>query len=126
MPKIIDVIRAKRKANVTAGFEGDHSGAQETGRLARLAAIGGIGSDGWKEYMKHFGDLTPDQLKRLNAEDDTKDSDAHNFRRAYLVANGVCGMSSPDTMFIGNKADTIDEDPPVDDVLSPAAADPKK
>ncbi len=120
MPTIIDVVKAKRDANVKAGkgdpakgIKPDHGPSKRTGELARAAVIGGVMSFAWKEYMEHLGLLDSDQLKRLLATDGTLGDPGLDYRRAYLVANGVCGMPSPDTNNLPLRVETIDDAPPV-------------
>ncbi len=110
--RIIDLVRAKRDANVKAGKGKDHKPAKRTGDLAVAAIIGGLQSPAWEIYMKHFGETTPfaaGQLERLCARDDTKDSGTFNEKRAYLVANGTCGMTSPDTLNLDVEVNSIDD-----------------
>ena len=120
MATILEIVRAKRDANVKAGqgdvakgIPPDHKPSQKTGELARAALKGGIMSDAWKEYMEHFEGLSPSQLSRLLATDGSSGDAGLDLRRAYLVANGVCGMPSPDTAFLDRFVDSIDMTPPV-------------
>jgi hypothetical protein len=119
MATIFESVQAKKDANVKAGkgdaakgIAPDHTPAQKTGELARAAITGGIKSPAWKEYMEQF-DPTPEQLQRLLATDGTSDDPGLILRRAYLVANGVCGMPSPDTNILDRFVESIDEAPPV-------------
>jgi hypothetical protein len=110
--RIIDLVRAKRDANVAAGKGNDHEPAKRTGDLAVAAIIGGVQSPAWEIYMQHFGEatpLTPGQLERMCARDDTKDIENFNEKRAYLVANGTCGMTSPDTLNLDVEVNSIDD-----------------
>ena len=120
MATIFESVQAKRDANVKAGagdpskgIPADHTPAQKTGELARAAIKGGIMSVAWKEYMEQFEGLSPDQLKRLLATDGTFGDPGLDLRRAYLVANGVCGMPSPDTNNLDRFVESIDDAPPV-------------
>ena len=110
MPRIIDVIRQKRDANVTAGLQGNHEPARETGDLARAAVLAGYDSPAWEAFMNQFQGLTAAQLGRLMATDGTRGNPSYDIRRAYLVANGVCGMPSPDTQNLPRFVESIDED----------------
>jgi hypothetical protein len=110
MPRIIDVIRQKRDANVTAGINGNHGPAEATGDLARAAVIAGYDSPAWEAFMNQFQGLTGAQLGRLMATDGTRGNPSYDIRRAYLVANGVCGMPSPDTAQLPRFVEGIDDD----------------
>jgi hypothetical protein len=110
-PRIIDLVRAKRDANVAAGTAGDHAPAKRTGDLAVAAVVGGIESTAWRLYMEHLGESTPfstGQLERLCAGDQTKNDPTLDEKRAYLVANGTCGMGSPDTGNLDFEVNSID------------------
>ena len=110
MPRIIDAIRAKRDENVKEGIKGNHIPAEQTGDLARKAVVGGYDSPAWEAFMDQFQGLTTDQLKRLNATDGTRGNPNFDIRRAYLVANGVCGMPSPNTQDLPRFVESIDDD----------------
>jgi hypothetical protein len=122
MARIIDIVRERRNV-----IEGNTDQAQRTGELALAALQAGIGNPGagaptqaWQDYMNHFPDLTGDQLKRLLATDGTHLNTDLNRKRAYLVANAVCGPNSPNTQMLALRVNTIDDglpdvqcDPPV-------------
>jgi hypothetical protein len=111
-PRIIDLVRSKRDANVAAGQAEDHEPAKRTGELAVAAVIGGIQSTAWELYMAHFGESTPfssGQLERMCATDQTTGNVTLDEKRAYLVANGICGMASPDTRNLDFEVDSIDD-----------------
>jgi hypothetical protein len=110
--RIIDLVRAKRDANVAAGRAGNHDPAKRTGDLAVAAVIGGIKSSAWEVYMSHFGESTPfsaGQLERMCALDQTKDDAPFDEKRAYLVANATCGMGSPDSLNLDFEVNSIDD-----------------
>jgi hypothetical protein len=110
--RIIDLVRVKRDANVAAGKGGDHTPAKRTGDLAVAAIMGGIESTAWETYMEHFGETIPfsaGQLERLCAQDQTENNPTLNEKRAYLIANGTCGMGSPDTVNLDVEVNSIDE-----------------
>ena len=116
MATIIELVR-DRKAVIL----GDHAKANRTGELARAAINGGHKSPDWEEYMQHFGALSSDQLARLKATDGTEGDPGLDFRRAYLVANGACGMASPDTQNLDFLVETIDDPAPVPVPKTPLA-----
>jgi hypothetical protein len=96
--------------------------------MAIAALKGGIKSTAWEDYMKQFvyqekpGTFDPDQLARLLAQDGTAGDPVLDRRRAYLVANGVCGPSTEFTTTIG--VETIDYTlPHADDITSRGAFD---
>jgi len=75
-------------------------------RAKAVAAIqAGIRSKAWKTYMRQFAD-TPEQLMRLMGTDGTLGDKDLDIKRAYIVANAVCGAGSTDDFDIG--VDTID------------------
>jgi len=104
MPRILDRVRARRDEISNNAVK-----AKETGDLAVAAIMGGVRSVAWRTYMAHFGGLDTDQLKRLNAEDDTEGDETQDQKRAYMLANAVCGMASPMTRNLDLQVNTIDE-----------------
>lgn len=103
MARIIDIVRARK-----AAIAGNVSEAQRTGDLARAAILAGVASTDWRNYMEHFGALSTEQLKRLLAQDGTLGVPLQDQKRAYLIANGMCGAASPNTENLDFKVDTID------------------
>jgi len=75
-------------------------------RMAIAAIHAGIHSAAWETYMTQFAE-NPDQLRRLKATDGTLGDPTLDRRRAYLVANGVCG--TPTTDGFDFEVNTIDE-----------------
>ena len=104
MARIIDLVRARKDA-----MKSDADEAVRTANLATAAIMAGIGTPEWKNYMEHFDGLNSDQLKRLLAEDGTLGDVAHDKKRAYMVANGMCGIQSPDTQTLDFNVNTIDD-----------------
>jgi hypothetical protein len=110
MARIIDIVRARRNV-----IEADTAEADRTGALAIAALNAGIHTqDGtptaeWQAYMEHFEGLDADQLKRLLATDGTKGDGNLDRKRAYLVANGICGSNSPNTGMLAVRVNTIDD-----------------
>ena len=104
MARIIDIVRAKRNA-----IEGNPAAAKETGDLAVVALMGGIGSDPWNDYIDQLGEFSPEQLKRLRAEDTTAGDPTMDSKRVYVVANGMCGVNSPMTQTLAFRVNSIDE-----------------
>ncbi len=102
---------AAGKGDPAHGIPEDHGPAERTGDLAIAAIIGGIDSQAWADYMNQFGELIPfqtGQLERLLATDGTRRNPDLDEKRAYLVANGSCGMTSPDTGNLDFEVETID------------------
>ena len=104
MPRIIEIVRARRDA-----IRGNQVEAERTGRLAVAAIKGGLGSEAWRTYMAHLGNLNPAQLSRLNAEDGTEGDEIQDKKRAYVLANAVCGTASPMTRNLDLLVNTIDD-----------------
>jgi hypothetical protein len=111
MARIIDIVRTRRDA-----IAGDSADADRTGQLALAALLAGIGdpsagtiTQAWQDYMNHFPGLNTDQLRRLLALDGTDKNTNLNRKRAYLVANAICGSNSPNTGMLADKVNTIDD-----------------
>lgn len=104
MPRIIDIVRARRNV-----VEADHNEAERTGELGVAALLAGIGSAQWHDYIEHLGAFSPAQLARLLAEDGTAGNPDMDKKRAYVVANGMCGTNSPNTQTLAFRVNTIDE-----------------
>ena len=109
MPRIIDIVRAKRNE-----IEVNSNEAKILGELAVAALKAGIGSTAWQTYLTRLAgqnDFSPGQLKRLLAQENTPaDTDPEmDKRRVYLVANATCGINSPDTTNLPVRVNTIDE-----------------
>lgn len=122
MARIIDLVRTRRDV-----IQGNATEAERTGLLAVAALTAGvhtqegIPTQAWRDYMEHFVGLDADQLKRLLATDGTKDHVHLKRKRAYLIANAVCGANSPNTEMLDARVNTIDDglpgacdDPPAD------------
>jgi hypothetical protein len=103
MPRIIDIVRARRDVIKT-----DDGEAKKTGDLGVAAILSGIGTPEWEAYMRHFPGLTDVQINRLLAEDNTAGDPEMDKKRAYMPANGMCGMNSPNTGNLDFKVNTID------------------
>lgn len=93
---IYDMSRAKQ-----ATISKDSSEAGQNAQLAVSAIIGGIKSPAWRSYMMQFIEqntpgvpVEPAQLERLLATDGTLGDVVLDRRRAYLVANAVCGSET--------------------------------
>ncbi|HEY6189186.1 MAG TPA: hypothetical protein VIW80_16155 [Pyrinomonadaceae bacterium] len=95
MPKrIIDMVREKRDR-----IEADPVEAGQNAELAVGAIMFGITSNQWETYMSQFVEdsttpLGKQQLSRLLATDGTFNNQDLNLRRAYMIANAVCGGAS--------------------------------
>ena len=77
-----------------------HEGERIDLRDKSVEAIkGGIESTAWRDYMLQFVDPDPNlgeaQLRRLLATDNSSGDATLDMRRAYLLANAVCGPFSP-------------------------------
>jgi len=103
MARIIDIVRARRNV-----CEANHDEAQRTGDLGVAAILAGIGSAQWHAYMEHLGQFDTAQLARLLAEDGTAGNADLDKKRTYVVANGMCGINSPDTMTLPFRVNSID------------------
>ena len=114
MPRIIDIVRARRDA-----IKGDPDEAKRTGDLGVAAILSGIGTPEWEAYMRHFPGLTDVQINRLLAEDNTAGDPEIDTKRAYVVANGMCGINSPNTVTLDFRVNTIDDN------LAGAVCDPE-
>lgn len=107
--KIFERVEAKKKqVKVDANAGKDNAGK------AIAAILGGAESPEWETYMKQFIDVdgngvptNPAQLRRLLGQDNKATDAAMRERRAYLVANAVCGQGTGDGLT--NKVDTIDD-----------------
>ena len=98
---IIEKVRAKK-----AEYRANEEKARKNRDMAVAAIQAGIRSKAWKTYMEQFAD-TPDQLMRLMGTDGTLGDKDLDIKRAYLVANAVCGAGSTDDFDMG--VDTIDQ-----------------
>jgi hypothetical protein len=114
MPRIIDIVRARRNFIETNNAEADRTGA-----LGIAAILSGFNSQEWRDYIAHLGDFTPAQLARLRAEDNTAGDLEMDKKRVYMVANGMCGMQSPNTQTMAFRVNSIDEE------LEGAVCDPE-
>lgn len=103
MPRIIDIVRERRNV-----IEGNNAEADRTGQLAVAALSAGIRTPEWQAYMEHFPGLTPAQLNRLLGEDGTLDNPDLKKKRAYMVANAVCGIQSPNSVNLAVRVNSID------------------
>ena len=90
------------------------SAAGQNVQLAVAAIIGGIRSHAWRSYMMQFIEqnipgqpVEPAQLERLLGTDGTLGHVTLDRRRAYLVANAVCGSETELTTTF--TVDTIDD-----------------
>src|ERR1044072_4771106 len=104
MPRIIDIVRARRNP-----IEGNREEAETTGDLAVAALLDGIGSPAWAAYVDHFPGLNADQVRRLLAQDNTAGDPEMDKKRVYVAANGMCGVNSPNTQTLAFRVNSIDE-----------------
>jgi hypothetical protein len=110
MARIIDIVRARRNA-----IETDTAEAERTGLLAVAALKAGVRTatgaptPEWRAYMEHFLGLDATQLNRLLAQDESFGDVNLDRKRAYLVANAVCGANSPNTGMLAFRVNTIDD-----------------
>jgi len=103
MPRIIDIVRARRNA-----IEGNPQEAERTGALGVAALLGGMQSPAWRDYITHLGEFSPAQLARLLAQDNTAGDVETDKKRVYVVANGMCGINSPNTQTLAFRVNSID------------------
>ncbi len=83
----------------------DHDKANLNREKAVAAIQAGIRSKAWKKYMSQFAE-TPLELMRLMGTDGTLGDETLDIKRAYLVANAVCGSGT--TTDLDREVDTID------------------
>jgi hypothetical protein len=98
--RIIDYVWVKR-----GQIERDPIEAEANARRAVAAFANGRGSDQHKEYMLQFVEKDANnnptdprgaaQLARLMANDEPVPGVEMNRKRAYMIANAVCGGGSP-------------------------------
>lgn len=103
MPRIIDIVRARRNT-----IEANPQEAEKTGALGVAALLAGMPSPAWDAYIAHLGDFSPAQLARLLAQDNTAGDVEMDKKRVYVVANGMCGINSPNTQNLPFRVNSID------------------
>jgi len=103
MPRIIDIVRARRNV-----VEANPTEAERTGALGVAALLGGMQSQAWRDYIAHLGAFSPAQLARLRAEDNTATDAEMDKKRVYMIANGMCGINSPNTQTLAFRVNSID------------------
>lgn len=99
--KIIDFVLDKQ-AEILADPEGE---GEANAARAVQAIIEGRASEAYEAYMRQFVEKDADgnptkpvgaaQLARLLADDEPIPGEVMNRKRAYLLANAVCGGGSP-------------------------------
>lgn len=99
--KIIEKVRARKVV-----FLNDPTEANNNAELAAQAIQGGISSTAWENYMQQYKE-TDEQLARLLGTDGTRDHPVLRVRRAYLVANAICGAGTTDDL--DRRVETIDD-----------------
>ncbi len=87
MPKILGRVEDKIHQIETDPDEGERNAER-----AVKAIIGGINSTDWGIYMAQYANAGTPQLERLLATDGTLGVEDFDTKRAYLVANAVCGQ----------------------------------
>ena len=102
MPTIISKVEDKIDQIETDPDEG----AKNADRAVN-AIIGGINSTDWVIYMSQYADANTPQLDRLLATDGTLGNHDFDTKRAYLVANAVCGQ--PTRNDLTRLVNTIDQ-----------------
>jgi hypothetical protein len=101
MPKILERVEAKKRQ-----IEADPGEGKRNAGRAVKAIMGGIKSKEWKIYMLEYADADTPELDRLLAVDGTLGDSDLDTKRAYLVANAVCG--EPTRNELTRFVDTID------------------
>jgi hypothetical protein len=106
--RIIDMIQTKK-----ASMQKNAAEAGQNATLAVAAMKGGIRSQEWRAYMMQFAEqgapgvpVDPDHLSRLLATDGTLGIPELDSKRAYLIANAICGDQTTGTF--ANFVNTID------------------
>lgn len=108
MASIIENVRAKRDTMHEENRRGNPQPLLDNAKLAIAALHDGVGSQAWETYMLQFADNTqPAQLKRLKATDSSAGDDVLRMRRAYLVGNAVCGITTDTNLDF--EVNTIDD-----------------
>jgi hypothetical protein len=75
-----------------------------------MVATGQI-TEQWRTYMTNFAGkpiTNPAQLARLLPTDGSNDADRQK-ERAYLVANGMCGVTTTDDLTNGTVTELLDQ-----------------
>jgi hypothetical protein len=103
MARIIDIIRDRRNV-----VEKNPAEAERTAELAVAALLAGIGKPEWDAYVEHLPGLNAAQLKRLLGTDNTAGDPDMTKKRVYIVANGMCGVNSPNTQTLTFQMNSID------------------
>ena len=104
---IFDLVLEKK-----AAMKKNKAMAGQNMAMAIAAIRDGMKSPAWQFYVSQFvdqtgpGQLNKDQLARLMATDNTAGDPVLDRQRAYLVANGVCGVSTVDNFDLS--VETID------------------
>jgi hypothetical protein len=97
---ILDNIREKKRKIIlesNGGVDPDQPGtlpsmtAEKLKNLGLKAISGGTAE--WVLYMQEFA-KTPEELARLIPTDGSQDQPDMNDARAYLIANGPCGVDT--------------------------------
>lgn len=114
--KILNKVERVKCGLVIDTYKGGTKGAKLKA-AATEAALKGMGSAEWKNYMTIFAD-SKEQLARLTGDD----SHAPYVRQmsAYLVANGTCGGETPHNLAQGIDESIDDDlDVPTDTTFKP-------
>ena len=92
--KIVDKIDTI-KTNMQNDREGNAVLGEKMRTLASLAMIEGINSNAWEQYMRIFAS-NDKQLQRLTGKDEDYNVNTTwgKTALAYIVAGGVCGIST--------------------------------
>lgn len=100
------IIEMAQKKRVTISKYASEAG--QNVQLAVAAIIGGIRSPAWRSYMMQFIEqntpgvpVEPAQLERLLGTDGTLGDVVLDRRRAYLIANAICGSETIFTTTFG-------------------------
>lgn len=100
------IIEMAQKKRVTISKYASEAG--QNVQLAVAAIIGGIRSPAWRSYMMQFIEqntpgvpVEPAQLERLLGTDGTLGDVVLDRRRAYLLANAICGSETIFTTTFG-------------------------
>lgn len=97
-----NILAVKKKIQDEMSATPGHSDTADRLKRKGLDAIMG-GAPAWVSYMKEFAGKpeNPTELARLIPTDGTDNQDDMNDARAYLVANGPCGVETVNKLEVG-------------------------
>lgn len=91
MAETIKAKLRKKAAEIALDDSGAIAGALKWQAID--AILKGPGSSAWRIYMENFAE-TPEQLARLNLEDEQNGRSDIRSSVAYMVGNAICGTAT--------------------------------